>query len=61
MTKYTMTDRELPPKGVPLEWIAPSGEVVRGTFAGGAVWYPEGSTMYVYYVPVYWRALSVAQ
>lgn len=41
----------------PLEWITPSGEVVRGTFAGGLVWFPEGSDMYVYYTPTFWRYL----
>ena len=55
--KYTQTAHELPPKDVPIEWISPGGSVVRGKFAGGAVWFPEGSSMYVYYTPVFWRAL----
>ena len=29
---------------------------VRGTFAGGAVWLPEGGGgMYIYYTPIMWR------
>lgn len=55
MDNYTSTEKELPPKNRPLEWITPSGEVVYGKFAGGAVWFPEGSSMYVYYQPTYWR------
>lgn len=55
---YTMTNLELPPTGMPLEWITPSGEIVRGKFAGGAVWFPEGSNMYVYYTPVFWRLMK---
>ena len=38
-----------------VEWIARSGDQDRGTFAGGCVWYPEGSACYVYYTPVYRR------
>lgn len=41
----------------PIEWITPSGEVVRGKFAGGLVWFPEGSGMYIYYTPTFWRYL----
>lgn len=57
-----MTDRQFTrledashPQGVPIEWITPSGQIERGKWAGGAVWFPEGSTMYVYYIPLSWR------
>jgi hypothetical protein len=55
---YTPTSEALPPKGYRVEWISPSGTVVRGRYEGGAVWYPEGSSVYVYYTPVFWRALA---
>jgi len=57
---YTLTSAARPPKDVPIEWIAPFGTVVRGKYAGGAVWFPEGSDMYVYYTPTYWRLATGA-
>ncbi len=53
MSDYTPTTKALPERGRLVEWISYSGEVVRGTFDG--VWYPQGSTIYVYYQPVFWR------
>jgi hypothetical protein len=47
----------LPAKGQKVEWLTPSGEVVRGTYVGGVIWMPEGSGVYIYYTPTYWRAL----
>lgn len=55
-TPYKHTN--LPRKDSSVEWIAPSGEVVRGKYLGGVVWMPEGSEAYVYYVPVFWRYLE---
>lgn len=57
VSDYKRTERELPPKSVPIEWIEPSGRVVRGKFLGGAIWLPEGSSMYGYSTPVFWRLL----
>lgn len=54
---WTPYSAGLPPKGQRVEWITPSGHVVRGTFIGGLIWMPEGSSMYVYCTPTYWRAL----
>jgi hypothetical protein len=44
-----------PPKYVLIEWITPSGQIVRGKWLGGIVWMPEGSSTYVYYQPISWR------
>ena len=52
---YMRTDRKLPAKNAAVEWISPSGEVVRGKYLGGVVWLPEGSSMYVYYTPEFWK------
>lgn len=52
---FTPTTDGLPPVDAKIEWISPSGQIVRGVFYGGAVWLPEGSDVYVYYQPVFWR------
>lgn len=54
-TMWTPLSSGYPEKGKSIEWITPSGEVVRGEFFGGAVWIPEGSNCYGYYTPTYWR------
>ena len=40
-----------------VDWIAPGGgQVDGGTYAGGLVWFlPGNDSMYVYYIPAYWR------
>jgi hypothetical protein len=48
----------LPERGQRIEWISPGGTHQRGTFIGGVIWMPEGSEMYVYYTPTYWRPLA---
>jgi hypothetical protein len=53
--QFTPVAEQLPPKDAPIEWITPSGQIVRGRWAGGACWFPEGSNMYVYYTPISWR------
>jgi len=58
MSDYTPVSTALPPKDTPIEWITPSGQIVRGTFAGGAIWFPEGSGVYIYYTPTFWRLAS---
>jgi hypothetical protein len=47
----------LPEKNQKIEWLTPHGETVRGTYCGGVIWFPEGSSMYIYYTPTYWRPL----
>lgn len=49
---------ERPPVNRRIEWISPSGEVVIGKYLGGVIWMPEGSSVYVYYTPIYWRTLT---
>ena len=60
MSDYTSVRDAMPPKDTPIEWITPGGRVERGKWAGGAVWFPEGSSMYVYYTPALWRLLPVS-
>ena len=55
---WTLTSQQLPPRGAKVEWICPSGRQERGTFAGGLIWFPEGSSMYVYYEPTHWRLIG---
>lgn len=52
---WTPYAQERPRRDSLVEWITPSGQVVKGRYQGGLVWYPEGSEMYVYYTPTYWR------
>lgn len=53
--EWIRTDREPPRPNSDVIWLTPSGEEVSGRYAGGVVWYPEGSTMYIYYTLVFWR------
>lgn len=53
--QFTPLESAYPPKGASIEWITPAGQMVRGHWEGGAVWFPEGSSMYVYYTPLSWR------
>lgn len=55
MNDFTRTDRQLPPKNTPIEWIAPDGSIVKGKYAGGIIWLLEGSSVYIYYTPEFWR------
>ena len=55
---WTPTTQRFPEKGQKIEWISPCGLQERGTYAGGVIWFPEGSSMYVYYTPAYWRPLK---
>ncbi|HEX5104987.1 MAG TPA: hypothetical protein VFV87_14305 [Pirellulaceae bacterium] len=52
---WIRTSQRLPEKNQKVEWISPGGIQERGTFAGGLIWFPEGSSMYVYYTPEFWR------
>jgi hypothetical protein len=58
MSNWTPCTRSRPEKNQRVEWITPSGEVVRGKYAGGLIWFPEGSPMYIYYTPICWRPLE---
>ena len=58
---WTRTDTALPAIGRLIEWISPGGIQSRGKFHGGAVWFPEGSNMYVYYRPEFWRYVNDQQ
>lgn len=52
------TSKQLPERNQKIEWISPSGLQQRGEFAGGGIWFPEGSTMCVYYTPQFWRPIQ---
>lgn len=55
-TEWIPTRLKLPEPNTRVDWIAPSGEQVNGgAYVGGAVWYPPGSNMFVYYKPEFWR------
>lgn len=59
--QFTRVADLMPPKDALIDWITPGGEIVRGRWLGGAVWMPEGSSMYVLYVhykPLSWRLVS---
>ncbi len=56
--KYTPVSHHLPDKGAKVEWIAPSGEVARGTFEGRLKWVREGSESGEQYWPCFWRAID---
>jgi len=58
MTDFTATVQAMPPKDKPIEWIAADGKIVAGKWCGGAVWLPDGSSMYAYYTPAFWRLRS---
>lgn len=53
--QFTPLSSGYPPRDRPIEWVTPSGQIEKGKWCGGAVWFPEGSSMYVYYTPISWR------
>lgn len=55
---WTPTQQQLPTKGQKIEWISPGGLHERGKYLGGVIWMPEGSPMYVYYTPQFWRPVQ---
>ena len=55
---FTRTDQQRPDKGRLVEWISPAGIHERGRYEGGLIWFPEGSPMYVYYTPEFWRYVN---
>ncbi len=57
MSNYTRSDKSLPREGVVVETVSPSGEVVNLKLLGN-LWFLADGSMYVYYVPVFWRALK---
>lgn len=58
MANWTPTAQQLPAVGQLIEWISPGGIHTRGKFLGGLIWMPEGSDMYVYYKPEFWRSVA---
>lgn len=58
MTNWTRTTERLPERGQLIEWISPGGIQTRGKCLCGLIWMPEGSDMYVYYTPAFWRPAS---
>lgn len=53
------TRERMPLANERVRWISPGGCVEVGTFLGGWLWLPQGSTMpmYVYYTPVFWQPI----
>lgn len=52
---WYLTSEKRPPKDSKVVWQNSVGEEIRGTYCGGIIWYPEGSSMYIYYTPIRWR------
>ena len=52
--QWTRVDKELPPKGVVVDTISPGGLETRLKLIDG-LWFFEDGSMYVYYVPEFWR------
>lgn len=52
---WTRVERELPPEGVVVETISPGG-IPQNMWRKGRLWFPDdGSGVYVYYEPEFWR------
>jgi NAD(P)H-dependent flavin oxidoreductase YrpB (nitropropane dioxygenase family) len=54
MEDWTPTARQLPPDGVVVEAMDSGGHVQPLKRAGRLWWFPDGS-MYVYFVPQFWK------
>lgn len=54
MRDWTPTERELPPDGVVVQTMDSGGHVQDLRRKGNLFWFPDGS-MYVYYVPKFWK------
>lgn len=54
---WTRTDKQLPPEGVVVETISEGGQQQPLRLQGRLWFLPDGS-MYVYYVPTFWRPLE---
>lgn len=57
MAEWTQTESALPPEGVLVDAITPSGNPSTLRRKGNLWWLPDGS-MYVYFTPVWWREIS---
>ena len=55
MNDWTPTARELPPNGAEVEAMDGGGHIQRLVRDGNLWWFPDRS-MYVYFVPQFWRA-----
>ena len=54
---WTPATRELPPEGVEVEVMAPSGHV-QHLVRDGRLWWFVDRSMYVYYTPQFWREVD---
>ena len=54
MRGWTRTTDTLPAEGSEVEAITPSGAPTRLAYSSGMWWTPDRS-MYVYFVPTWWR------
>ncbi len=60
-TKWNPVESIKPEIGRKVDWIAPSGDVVKGGTRNGKLWFLPGGEMYVYYTPTHWRYSEVPQ
>jgi hypothetical protein len=51
---WTRVDQQLPPKGVVVDTISPGGVENKLKLMDG-LWFFADASMYVYYVPEFWR------
>lgn len=51
---WTRVDKELPAKGVVVDTISPGGLEAKLQLIDG-LWFVADGSMYVYYVPEFWR------
>lgn len=58
MSDYTRVDEALPPEGVVVDTISPGG-IQQPLKRSGRLWFHPDGVMYVYYVPMLWRARKV--
>jgi NAD(P)H-dependent flavin oxidoreductase YrpB (nitropropane dioxygenase family) len=54
---WTLTWQTLPAEGVVVEAMDSGGHVQRLVYSSG-LWRSEDRSMYVYFTPTYWRAVS---
>lgn len=59
MADWTPTDEDMPPEGVVVEVITPSGELLRLKWHNRLWLFADGS-MYLYFTPAWWRRAGPA-
>lgn len=60
MEDFTPTSRELPPNGLVVDAMDSGGHVQPLKRKGNFWWFPDDS-MYVYFVPTYWKRHAAAE